>query len=79
MRAEGHAADAADQSTKAAERAARAAKVPLERLLYLDWLHGFVTVFQKTRAHHSNDIEGCDLPEELAEIAHEIGYQCKSV
>jgi hypothetical protein len=79
MRAEGRAADAAEQSTEAAEEAARVAREPLEKFLYLDWLHCSPTVFHKTRAYHSDEVEGCDLAEELAEIAHGIGYHFKAV
>ena len=79
MRAEARADDAADQSTEAAEEAARVAKEPLEVFLYRDWLHGAPSVVHKTRAYHADEIEGCDLPGELAEIAHGIGYHFKSV
>jgi len=50
-----------------------------EEFIYLDWLRGFDSVFRNIRAHHIEEIQECDLPEELAEIAHRIGYQLKEL
>lgn len=79
MREEERAADSADRSVEVAEKAARAAKEFLEPFLYLDCLHASPSVVHKTRAYHIDEVEGCDLPEELAEIAHGIGYHFKAV
>lgn len=45
-----------------------------DEFVYRDWLRGFVPVF-RARGDHFDEVQRCDLPEELAEIAHGIGYR----
>lgn len=51
----------------------------VEEFCYPDWLRGSVTVYRCARAHTGQEIQGCDLPEELAEIAHGVGYKLKHI
>lgn len=47
--------------------------------LYPDWLLGSVSVCRLERAYVINELQNCDLPRELAEIAHRVGYQFKHI
>ena len=50
-----------------------------EEFIYPDWLRGSVSVCRRTRADLFDEIQGCDLPEELAEIIHRVGYEFKEI
>jgi hypothetical protein len=50
-----------------------------EEFIFPDWLWGSRPVYRRTRAYLLDEIQGCDLPEELAEIAHRMGYQFKPI
>lgn len=47
--------------------------------LYPDWLLGSVPVCHVERAYVIEELQACDLPCELAEIAHGVGYQFKHI
>jgi hypothetical protein len=48
-----------------------------KQFLYPNWLLGSVSVCHMGRAYVFNELQNCDLPPELAEIAHRVGYQFK--
>lgn len=50
-----------------------------DEFLYPNWLCGSAMVCRHSRADLLDEIRGCDLPEELAEIAHGVGYQLKHI
>jgi hypothetical protein len=50
---------------------------PADDFLYPDWLLGSVSVCHLGRAYVFDELQNCDLPQELAEIAHRVGYQFK--
>lgn len=50
-----------------------------EEFSYPDWLCGSTSVCRSTRAEVSDELQGCNLPEELAEIALSVGYQPKHI
>jgi hypothetical protein len=50
-----------------------------EDFLYPDWLLGSVPVRHVERACVIEELQACDLPRELAEIAHGVGYQFKHI
>jgi hypothetical protein len=54
-----------------------AAPEAAEEFRYPDWLLGSVSVCHLGRAYVFNELQNCDLPPELAEIAHRVGYQFK--
>jgi hypothetical protein len=52
---------------------------PAEEFLYPEWLLGAVSVCHLERAYVFEDLQKCDLPRELADIAHRVGYQFKQI
>lgn len=68
-----------DESASAPPATGNGAPQGEEEFIYTDWLRGSVSVFRHARAHLFEKIQACDLPAELAEIAHEVGYQFKKV
>jgi len=52
---------------------------PAEEFLYPEWLLGSVSVCHLERAYVFEDLQKCDLPRELADIAHRVGYQFKHI
>jgi len=46
----------------------------VDEFVYRDWLRGFVPVF-RARGDQFAEVARCDLPDELAEIAHGVGYR----
>ncbi len=63
----------------ASERDNRALEsvAPIDEFLYPDWLLGSVSVCHLGRAYVFDELQNCDLPQELAEIGHRVGYQFK--
>ncbi len=51
----------------------------VEEFCYPGWLRGSVMVYRCALAHVWDEVQGCDLPEELAEIAHGVGYKLKHI
>ena len=52
---------------------------PIDEFLYPEWLLGSVSVCHLGRAYVFDELQNCDLPQELAEIAHRVGYQFKHI
>jgi len=50
-----------------------------EEFCYPGWLRGSAMVYRCARAHVWDEVQGCDLPEELAAIAHGVGYKLKHI
>lgn len=46
---------------------------------YPDWLRGSASVHRTSRAEVWDAVQRCDLPAELAEIAHGVGYKPKHI
>ena len=55
------------------------AKDAAEEFRYPDWLLGSMSVCRLERAYLTDELQNCDLPRELAEIAHGVGYQFKHI
>lgn len=51
----------------------------VEEFWYPDWLRGSALVYRIARAEVWDEVQCCDLPEELAEIAHGVGYKLKHI
>jgi hypothetical protein len=51
----------------------------VDEFLYPDWLLGSVSVCHLGRAYVFDELQNCNLPQELAEIAHRVGYQFKPI
>jgi hypothetical protein len=67
-------------ASKAAARPAEsAAREAADEFIFPDWLCGSVSVYRRRPGHLLDELQGCDLPEELAEIAHRVGYQFKPI
>ena len=64
---------------QAAARAAELAVQEADDFIFPDWLCGSVSVYRRRHGHLLDELQGCDLPEELAEIAHRVGYQLKPI
>ena len=63
----------------AAAQAAELAVQEADDFIFPDWVHGSVSVCRRRRAYLLEEVQGCDLPEELAAIAHGVGYQFKHI
>jgi hypothetical protein len=50
-----------------------------EEFSYPDWLRGSASVRRITHADVWEELQSCNLPEELAEIAHGVGYPPKHI
>lgn len=63
------------------ERRAMANLAPdaAQEFVYPDWLLGSVSVCYLERAYVFDELQHCDLPRDLAEIAHRVGYQFKHI